>query len=137
MAGYSFNITLPYLSKIEMSSSRGFEHPFNNLLSFLTRHPSIVNLELCSVTRPPAHHQPRKLLPALETLRVDPWFTVWLLDREKAFERLISLGLVPEAYPRFRALSNYNTFDGVLRLRRIPHVTCVYISFYQATGVVE
>jgi len=70
---------------------------------------------------------------------VDPWFTVWLLDREKAFERLISLGLVPEAYPRFRALSNYNTFDGVLRRipRGAPHVTCLDISFYQAAGVVE
>ena len=135
------NITLPYLSKFEMISSLGFGHrtvPFNNLLSFLTRHPSIVSLELRTVARPTAHRQPRKLLPALATLRADPWFTVWLLNREKAFEHLTSLCLVSEVYLQFPAF-NYNTFDDVLSRipRGAPHVATLYISFYPEAGVVE
>lgn len=138
------NITLPYLSKFELTSSLGgFEPtavPFNSLLSFLTRHPSIVNLELRTVARPTAHHQlpSRKLLPTLETLKVDAWFTVWLLNREKAFEDLTSLYLVSEAYPLFRTF-DYNTWDGVLSRipRSAPHVTNLYISFYPEAGAIE
>ena len=135
------NIALPFLSKFEMTSSLGFEHgtiPFSSILSFLTRHPSIVNLELRTVTRPTSHHQPRKLLPALETLRADPWFTVWLLNREKDFEHLTSVGLVSEVYTLSRAF-DYNTFDGVLgRIpRSAPHVATLYISFRPEAGVVE
>lgn len=133
------NITLPYLSKFEMTRNfLGYEDltvPFNNLLSFLTRHPSIVSLELRSVTRPTAHHQPRKLLPALETLRVDPWFTVWLLNREKPFEHLTSLGLMSPIFPTF----DYDVFDGVLSRipRAAPHITTLYIMFSSGAGVVE
>jgi len=110
---------------------------FNDLLSFLTRHSSIVNLELCNVIRPTAHHQPRKLLPALEKLSADPFFAVWLLDREKAFEHLMSLCLMSE--DKLNEAFDYNTFDGVLSQipRSAPYLTTLSISFYSEAGIVE
>jgi len=69
---------------------------------------------------------------------VDPWFTVWLLNREKASEHLTSLGLVSGVYPLSRAF-DYNAFDGVLNRipRSTPHLATLYISFYPEAGVVE
>ena len=87
---------------------------FNDVLGFLTRHPSIVDLVLYDITRTRNRRRPQRLLPALQNLREDPWLIYWFLHRKQPFKfRLTSLDMVSEVYPLYLPL-DYNTFDGAL-----------------------
>jgi hypothetical protein len=115
--GLLSKLTLPSLSKFQLTCSRVIEQQtisFNDILNFLTRHPSIVSLDLYGPA-PRNNHRPWNLLPALETLISPPELIVWLLDRKYPCKQLISLNIVSEVY-RGLAAFDYDTFDEVLVL---------------------
>jgi hypothetical protein len=115
--GLLSKLTLLSLSKFQLTCSRVIEQQtisFNDILNFLTRHPSIVSLDLYGPA-PRNNHCPWNLLPALETLISPPELIVWLLDRKYPCKQLISLNIVSEVY-RGLAAFDYDTFDEVLVL---------------------
>jgi hypothetical protein len=135
-------ITLPFLSQFKLTPSGVFIErrivKFNDVLGFLTRHPSIVDLDLHAITRPRNRRQPQRLLPALQNLRADPWLISWFLNRKRPCKFLTSLEMVSEIYP-LNLPFDYNTFDEALRLLPggAPHVTALHISFYPEAGIAE
>ncbi|EDR04187.1 uncharacterized protein LACBIDRAFT_330794 [Laccaria bicolor S238N-H82] len=93
---------------------------FNDVLGFLTRHPSIIDLEAAYT-----------LSPAREIV---------FLDREQHFKFLTSLEMVSEVYPPSLYLPfDYNTFNHALYLLpcSAPHVTALHISFYPEAGIAD
>jgi hypothetical protein len=143
------SITLPFLSKFKLTPGRVIIErrvvEFNDVLGFLTRHPSIVDLDLFAITHPRNRRQPQRLLPALQNLRADPWLISWFLNRKRPFKFLASLKMVSEVYPGPLYLHfdyntfNYYTFDDALYLLPdgAPHVTALHISFYPEAGIAE
>jgi len=135
--GILSSITLPFLSKFKLTPGRVMIErqivKFNDVLGFLARHPSIVDLDLCGITHPRDCRQPRRLLPALQNLKTNPWLISWFLNRKQPFKFLTSLEMVSE-YP-----FNYNTFDDALYLLPggAPHVTALHISFYPQDGIAK
>ncbi|KIJ98620.1 hypothetical protein K443DRAFT_9045 [Laccaria amethystina LaAM-08-1] len=110
------SITLPFLSKFKLTPGGVFIEwrivKFNDVLGFLTRHPSIVDLDLHAITHPRNRRQPQRLLPALQNLRADPWLISWFLNRKRPFKFLTSLEIVSE-------------------------VTTLQLSFYPEAGIAE
>jgi hypothetical protein len=135
-------ITLPFLSKFKLTPGGVFIEwrivKFNDVLGFLTRHPSIVDLDLHAITHPRNRRQPQRLLPALQNLRADPWLISWFLNRKRPFKFLTSLEIVSEVYP-LNLPFDYNTFDEALYLLPggAPHVTALHITFYPEAGIAE
>ena len=136
------SITLPFLSKFKLTPSSMFIErrivKFNDVLGFLARHPSIVDLDLFAITHPRNRRRPRRLLPALQNLRADPWLISWFLNCKQPFKSLTSLEMVSEVYPLHLPF-DYNTFDDALYLLPggAPHVTALHISFYSEAGIVD
>ena len=136
------SITLPFLSKFKLTPSSMFIERrivrFNDVLGFLARHPSIVELDLFAITHPRNRRRPRRLLPALQNLRADPWLISWFLNCKQPFKSLTSLEMVSEVYPLHLPF-DYNTFDDALYLLPggAPHVTALHISFYSEAGIVD
>ena len=97
-------------------------------LSWL-RHPSIVDLNLFTITHPRNHHLPQRLLPALKILRADPWLISWFLNRKQPSKTPTSLDMGSEVYP-LHLHFNYIIFDDALYLlpHGTPHVTALHIS---------
>lgn len=133
-------LTLPSLSKFRLTCNRVMERQtinFNDVVKFLTRHPSIVGLDLYGPA-PRNNHRPRNLLPALETLTSPPELTVWLLDCKYPCKQLKSLNIVSEVY-RGPAAFDYDTFDEVLDL--LPHctpsLTTLTLSFFSGPGAIQ
>jgi len=139
------NITLPFLSKFKLTGCliristgcgmiRKRRIQFNDVLGFLTRHPSIVDLDLYAIARPTNHRRPRRLLPALQNLGADPWFISWFLNCKQPLRCLTSLKMMSEVYSLlhfepFNSMYGYNTFNDALYLLpgTAPHVTALHI----------
>jgi hypothetical protein len=146
------NVTLPFLSKFKLTGNLFIERrklfggyimerrivEFHDVLGFLARHPSIVDLDLYAITRPTNRCPPRGLLPALQNLRADPWLISSFLNRKQPFTFLTSLKVVSELYSDCRPF-DYNTFDNALYLLPggAPHVTALHISCYPEVGIAE
>ena len=136
------SITLLFLSKFKLTPSSMFIEQrivkFNDVLGFLARHPSIIDLDLFTITHPRNCRRPQRLLPALQNLRADPWLISWFLNHKQPFKSLTSLEMVSEVYPLHLPF-DYNTFDDTLYLLpgSAPHVTALHISFYPEAGIAE
>ena len=136
------NITLPFLPNFKLTPGGLFIErrivKFNDVLRFLTRHPSIVDLDLYAITRPRNRRHPQRFLPALQNLRADPWLISWFLNCKQPFRYLTSLKMVSEVYSLYLPF-DYNAFDDALYLLPggAPHVIALHISFYPEAGIAE
>ncbi|EDR04297.1 uncharacterized protein LACBIDRAFT_330804 [Laccaria bicolor S238N-H82] len=138
------SITLPFLSRFKLSPDGVVVEQrtvkFGDVLGFLTRHPSIVDLDLYGITLP-GGPQPQTLLPALQILRADPWLISWFLACEQPFRYLTSLEMVSEYSQdlNFPFGSNTNTFDNALGLlpHSAPQVNTLHITLYPEAGIAE
>jgi hypothetical protein len=137
------SITLPFLSKFKLTTHSVIIErrtvKFNDVLGFLTRHPSIVDLDLYGITLPGGRPRPRSLLPALQILRADPWLISWFLNCKQPFRHLTSLEMVSEYSLDLDFPFDYNTFDDALGLlpRGAPQVKTLHISSYPEAGIAE